>query len=43
MDKLVDQSLGHIRLADDAFLVVLSDRATQLVIVHSWTVLPDAP
>ena len=43
VDKLIDQSLGHIRLADDALLVVLSDRATQLVVVHSWTVLSEAP
>lgn len=43
MDKLVDQSLGHIRLADDALLVVLPYGAAQLVVVHRWTVLPQSP
>lgn len=43
VDKLVHQSARHVRLPDDAFLVVLADGATQFVIVHSWPVLPDAP
>lgn len=43
VDKLVDQSARHVRLPDDAFLVVLAYGATQFVIVHSWPVLPDPP
>lgn len=43
VDELVHQSARHVRLPDDALLVVLADGATQFVIVHSWPVLPDAP
>lgn len=43
VDKLVNQPARHVRLPDDAFLVVLAYGATQFVIVHSWPVLPDAP
>jgi len=43
VDELVDQPAGHVGLADDALLVVLPYGAAQLVIVHSWSVLPDAP
>lgn len=41
--KLVHQSLGHVRLADDAFLVVLTYGAAQLVVVHCRSILPKSP
>ena len=41
--KLVHQPPGDLRLADDPLLVVLAYGATELVIVHSGPVLPDAP
>lgn len=43
VNKLVHQSLGHIGLANDALLVVLTYGATQLVIVHSRSILPEPP
>lgn len=43
IDKLIDQSAGNVGLPDDSLLVVLAYGTTQLVIVHSWAVLPDAP
>lgn len=43
VDKLVHQSLRHVRLADDALLVVLAYGAAQLVIVHSRSILSESP
>lgn len=43
VNKLVHQSLRHIRLADDALLVVLTYGAAQLVIVHSGSILSESP
>lgn len=43
VNKLVDQSLRHVRLADDALLVVLTYGAAQFVIVHSRPVLSESP
>lgn len=43
VDELVHQSARHVRLSDDALLVVLTYGATQFVIVHGRPVLPDAP
>jgi len=43
MAKLVHQSLAALRLLHDALLVVLSDAAAELVIVHGGPVLPLAP
>lgn len=43
MTELVDQSLAALRLLHDALLVVLADAATELVVVHSGSVLPFAP
>ena len=41
--ELINKPLGVLRLLDDAFLVVLSDGAAQLVVVHGRTVLALAP
>lgn len=41
--KLVHQSLRHVRLADDAFLVVLTYGAAQLVVVHCRPILSEPP
>lgn len=43
MTELVHQSLGPLRLLHDALLIVLPDGAGELVIVHSWSVLPLSP
>lgn len=43
MDKLIDESLRDIWLADDALFIVLPNRAAEFVIVHSRAVLPQAP
>lgn len=41
-DKLVDVSLpGH--LLHDALLIVIAQRSAELVVVHGWPVLLDAP
>ena len=37
--ELIDQPLTSLRLLHDPFLVVLSERSRQLVIVHRWSVL----
>lgn len=41
--KLVYQPLRPLCLLHDAFLIVLADRARQLVVVHGRTVLALAP
>lgn len=43
MAELVDQALRSFRLLHDAFLVVLANGATQLIVVHGGAVLPLAP
>ena len=43
MAELVDQTLGHLRFLDDAFLVVLTHGAAELVVVHGRPVLAAAP
>lgn len=43
MNKLIDESLGDIWFADDAFFIVLAYRTTEFVIVHSRTILPQTP
>lgn len=43
MDKLIDESLRDVWLADDALFIVLPNRAAEFVIVHSRTVLPQTP
>lgn len=43
MNKLVHQSLRHVGLTDDALLIVLTNGATQLVVVHGGSVLSEAP
>lgn len=43
MNKLVHQSLRHIRFADDALLVVLTYGAAQLVVVHRRPILSEPP
>lgn len=43
MTKLIDQPLAALRLLHNTFLVVLSDAATQLVVVHCRAILAFAP
>lgn len=43
MAELVDEPLGPLRLLHYAFLVVLSYRSGELVVVHGGTVLSFAP
>lgn len=43
MAELVDEPLGPFSLLHDTFLVVLTDGAGKLVIVHGWAVLAFAP
>lgn len=43
MTELVHQSLATFRLLHDALLVVLSDAAAELVVIHGGSVLPLAP
>lgn len=43
VNKLVDQSLRHVGLADDAFLVVLTYGTAQLVVVHCRSILSLSP
>lgn len=43
MAELIDQPLATFRLLHDPFLVVLSDAAAQLVVVHGRPILPFAP
>lgn len=43
VDELVHQPARHVRLSNDALLVVLTYGATQFVIIHGGPVLPDAP
>lgn len=43
VNKLVHQSLRHVRFADDALLVVLTYGAAQLVVVHCRPILSESP
>lgn len=43
MDELINQPLRHVRLLNDALLVVLPNGAAQFIVVHRWTVFPDPP
>jgi len=41
--KLVHQTFGMLSLLNNPLLVVLTDGATQFVVVHCWSVLPFPP
>ena len=41
--ELVHKTFGIISLLDDSFLVILSDGATELVVIHGWAVLSLTP
>jgi len=41
--ELIDESLRRRRLVNDSVLVILTNRARQLVVVHRRTVLALAP
>lgn len=43
LDELINQPLRHVRLLNDALLVVLANGAAQFIVVHRRTVFPDPP
>jgi len=43
MTKLINESLGALRLPHDSLPVILTDGPRKFVVVHGRSILPDAP